>query len=128
MLTEGPGSGVDLVKRMQHKGDLQNAWMMFDHVKRVKDWTTMACHVYDAQYKKVMTIAVCDMQSEDTEVQVQFWRSLNAVMTRHGVPDTNFKGFMADSAMANWNAVRIVYGSGSPNVVMENRERTCLLH
>ena len=47
MLTEGPGSGVDLIRRMQVGGDLQNAWMMFGHVKCVKDWTTMACHVYD---------------------------------------------------------------------------------
>ena len=128
MLTEGPGSGVDLIRRMQVGHDLQNSWMMFDHVKRVKDWTTMACHVYDSQYKKVMTFAVCNMQSEDTEVQVQFWRSLNAVMSRHGVENPNFKGFMADSAMANWNALRIVYGSGSAHEVMDNRERTCLLH
>ena len=128
MLIEGPGSGVDLVRRMQPLGDLHNAWLMFDHVKRVKDWTTMACHVYDTEYKKVMTIAMCDMQSEDTEVQVQFWRSLNAIMHRHGVENPNFKGFMANSAIANWNAVRIVYGSGSANVEMENRERTCLLH
>ena len=70
MLTEGPGSGVDLVRRMQLAGDLQNVWMMFDHIKHVKDSTTMACHVYDAEYKRVMTIAMCDMQSEDTEVQV----------------------------------------------------------
>ena len=128
MLTKGPGSGVDLVRRMQPPGDLQNAWVMFDHMKRVKDWTTMACHVYDTEYKKVMTIAMCDMQSENTEVQVQFWRSLNAIMHRHRVENPNFKGFMADSAMANWNAVYIVYGSGSANVKMENRERTCLLH
>jgi hypothetical protein len=32
----GPGSGIDLVKRMQPSGDLEDAWMMFDHVKRVK--------------------------------------------------------------------------------------------
>jgi len=44
MLTEGPRSGVDLVKHMQPGGDLQNGWMMFNHMK---DWTTMACHVYD---------------------------------------------------------------------------------
>jgi hypothetical protein len=128
MLTEGPGSGVDLVRRMQLGGDLQNAWLMFDHVKRVKEWTTMACHVYDLAYKKVMTISTCDMQSEDTKIQVQFWRCLNVVMTRHGIDHPNFKGFMADSAMANWNAVRIVYGNGSANDKMENRERTCLLH
>ena len=101
MLTEGPGSGVDLVRWMQSTRDLQNAWLMFDHVKHVKEWTTMACHVYDAEYKRMMTIAMCDMQSEDTEVQVQFWRSMNAVMHRHGVTNPNFKGFMADSAMAN---------------------------
>ena len=65
------------------------------------------------------------MQSKVTEIQVQFWRCLNAVMIRHGVDYPNFKGFMA---MANWNAVCIVYGSGSSNDKMENRERTCLLH
>ena len=35
---------------------------------------------------------------------------------------------MADSAQANWNAVRIVYGGGDPTVLMENRERTCLFN
>ena len=97
----GPGSGVDLVKRMQPNGDLENAWLMFDHVKRVKQWTTMACHVYDSTYCRVMTIACCDMQSEDVDAQMVFWKNLNAVMKRHGVDMPNFKGFMADSAQAN---------------------------
>ena len=26
---------------------MENSWIMFDHVKRLKDWTTLACHVYD---------------------------------------------------------------------------------
>jgi hypothetical protein len=43
--------------------------MMFNHVKRVKKWTTMACHVYNSIYYRVMTIAVCDMQSEDAAAQ-----------------------------------------------------------
>jgi hypothetical protein len=128
MLEDGPGSGVDLVKRMQPRGDLENAWLMFDYVKRVQEWTTMVCRVYDAAYCKVMTIAVCDMQSEDTKVQCIMWRELNEVMQRKGVEKPIFKGFMADSAQANWNAVRIVYGSGDPKVPIENRERTCLLH
>ena len=68
----GLGSGVDLVKRMQAGGNLQCSWLMFDHVKRVKEWTTMACHVYNSLYCKVMTIAVCDMQSEDYTAQVLF--------------------------------------------------------
>jgi hypothetical protein len=59
----GLGNGVDLVKRMQPGDDLQDAWIMFDYVKRIKKWTTMACHV----------------------------------ITKHGVPESKFKGFMADS-------------------------------
>jgi hypothetical protein len=61
----GPGNGVDLVKRMQPGGDLQDAWIVFDHVKRVKKWTTMVCHVYNSTYCCIMTMKICDMQSED---------------------------------------------------------------
>jgi len=45
MLINGVGNGVSLVTRMQPSGDLQNAWIMFDHVKRVVGWTIMVCHV-----------------------------------------------------------------------------------
>jgi hypothetical protein len=61
MLVDGLRSGVDLVKRMQSGGDLDNAWLMFDHIKRVQEWTTMACHMYDAAYCKVTTIAICNI-------------------------------------------------------------------
>ena len=124
----GPGSGVDLIKRMQVGGDLQDAWIMFDHVKRVRRWTTMACHVYDSSYCCVMTIACFDMQSEDCATQIMFWKTLNLVLARSGVPKTNFKGFMADSAQANWNAMRVVYGLDNIAKPMENREQTCLFH
>jgi hypothetical protein len=124
----GPGSGVDLVRRMQPDRDLENAWMMSDHVKRVSKWTTMACHVYDGTYQRIMTIACCDFQSEDKDAQVLFWRNLNQVMARHGIPNPYFKGFMADSAQANWNAVRIVYSSGDPSIAIISRERTCFFH
>ena len=43
----GPGSGVNLVVQMQPSGDLELAWIMFDHIKHVSNWTTMACHMYD---------------------------------------------------------------------------------
>jgi len=67
-----PSSGVDLVKQMQPSSDLQDAWLMFDHIKRVKGWTTMACHVYDSMYCCIMTIYVCDMQSKDYATQIGF--------------------------------------------------------
>jgi hypothetical protein len=68
----GPCNGVDLVKQMQLGGDLQDVWIMFDHVKRIKKWTTMACHVYDSTYCRVMTIAICDMQLVDAAAQSVF--------------------------------------------------------
>jgi hypothetical protein len=124
----GPGSRVHLVKRMQPGGDLEHTWIMFDHVKRVKHWTTMACHVYDSAYCQVITIAVCDMQSEDAAAQMVLWKNLNDVMARHGIPEPKFKGFMADSVQANWNAVRVIYGSGDATIPMKNQERTCLFY
>jgi hypothetical protein len=111
----GPGSGVDLVKRMQLGGDLQDAWIMFDHI-------------YASTYCCVMTIAVCDMQSEDAAAQSVLWKNLNVVVAKHGVPKPKFKGFMADSAQANWNAVRIIYGSGDAVIPMKDQERTCLFY
>jgi hypothetical protein len=58
MLVDGLGSSVDLVKAMQLEGDLENAWLMFDQIKHIQAWTTMACHMYDARFYKVMTIAM----------------------------------------------------------------------
>ena len=97
----GLGSGVGLVRWMQPSGDLENAWMMSDHVKRVKGWTTMAAHVYDGTYQRVMTMSCCEIQSEDNDAQVFFWQNLNHVIARHGIPHPTFIGFMADSVQAN---------------------------
>jgi hypothetical protein len=40
----------------------------------------------------------------------------------------NFKRFMVDNAQANWNDVRIMYGSGDASMKMVDKERTCLFH
>ena len=101
---------------------------MFDHVKCVWSWTTMACHVYDSTYCRVMTIAVCKMQLEDVATQSVVWKNLNVVMARHSVWSINLKGFMADSALANWNTVHIIYGSGDATETMVDKEKTCLFH
>jgi hypothetical protein len=61
----------------------------------------MACHVYDPTYYKVMTIVICDIQSEDTEVQQIMWIKYNETMLKNRFPKLNFKGFMDDSAQAN---------------------------
>ncbi len=83
---------------------------------------TFACHVYDNFYCKVMTIVICDMQYENMEVQCVMWQNLNKVITNNGVLNPNFKGFMVNSAQANWNDVQIVYGSENASEPMVNRE------
>lgn len=128
MSSGSPGSGVDLVRRMQPGGDLQDAWLMFDHTYRVKGWTTMACHVYDPVFRRVMTIAICDMQSEDADSQCLLWFSMINLMKNHGLSNINFKGFMADSAQANFIGVRRVFGSGNPKEPIQGGERTCGFH
>jgi hypothetical protein len=67
--------------------DLQNTWIMFDHVKRVVRWITMAFHVYDLAYCKMMAMVVCDMQSKDTKVQQIMWTRFNEIMLKHRFPN-----------------------------------------
>ncbi len=102
---------------------------MFDHCKHVLGWITMACHVYDPNYAKVMTIIVCDMQSKDVESQVFMWRAFIKVMKAKGVRMLEFKGFMANSVQANWNVVHIVFGpSRDLFQPLHNKKKTCLFH
>ena len=128
MSTVRPGSGVDLVRGMQKGGNLQSKFIMFDHVKRVPFWTTLGAPVYDPMHCKVMIVYVCDMKSEIADHQKQMWMSLIAVMEKHGVKDVNFARFMADSAQANFNAFREVFGSRDKSEPMLGRERTCQFH
>jgi hypothetical protein len=44
----------------------------------------MACHVYDPNYAKVMTIVICDMQLKDVEFQVLIWKAFVKVMKANG--------------------------------------------
>ena len=121
----GRGNGVDLVKRMQPGGDLERSWIMFDHVKRVKEWTTMAAHVYE--FCKVMTIVICDMKTEDADSQVIFWEGLVEQMKAIGMNHVKFAGWMANAAMANFNAVMRAFDE-DPNVAILGKERTCAFH
>lgn len=74
----------DFVACMQLGKDLQAVWLMFNHYKHVKEWTTMACHVCDPIYFKVLTIVVCDMQVKDVKFQVLMWQALLRVMKTNG--------------------------------------------
>jgi len=97
---------------------------MYDHVMSVVDWTTMAHHVYDLAYCKVVIIANSDMQFEDTKVQQIMWTKLNETMLKHGFLKSNFKGFMINSAHANYNVIKIAYGFRDPSIRMVDKKRT----
>jgi hypothetical protein len=62
MSIEGDGSGCDLAKRMQPRGNLETCWFMFVHIEHV-GWMAPTCHMYDPIYYKIMTIVVCGVQS-----------------------------------------------------------------
>lgn len=94
MLVDLPRSGINLVKKIQIGDDMENPWIMFDHIKCICKWTTMPCYVYDNTYCKVLTIACCDMQYEDALAQTLLWKNLNAWIQANDVLYMNFKGFM----------------------------------
>jgi len=128
MSIDGVMFEFDFIQQMQLGDELQNAWMMFDHIKHVQGWTTMAYHVFDPFYCKVMTITIYDMQYEDTEAQCILWKKLNAFVERKGLGTLAFKGFMANSAQANWNVICIVYGTRNLIVKMVDKKQTYFFH
>ncbi len=129
MSTHWPAIGVDIVMCMQLGGDFENAWIMFYHVKHVQGWTTMGCHVYDMTYYKVLIIIICDMQFDDLDSQVFMRSSLTRLVKKVGrIENVNFKGFMANDAQTNFNAMRRMFGFGDPTIPMIGRERICFMH
>lgn len=127
MSTHRRGSGVDIVRRMStDKCDLHRCWVVFDHVKRIEGWTTLAAYVYDPHYRGVMTITTCDMKAKDKLPQGLFWKLINnKTCLKYGIETVDFRGFMADGVQTNWNAVREVYSEGKPNPL---KEQTCCFH
>jgi hypothetical protein len=99
---------------------------MFDHVRHVQRWMTMAYHVYDPIYYKVMTNVVYDIQFQDIEASCMMWRKLNVVINDKGMGTLMFKGFMADIVQVKWNVVSIIHGTKDPIVKMVDKEYTCL--
>lgn len=100
MSIDPPKGGVDFIKHMHVKRNMSK------NVKRLKDWTTLACHVYDSKYCKALTIACCNMQSQDGIAQTIVWRYLNHVLVESEVLNMNSKGLMAKNAQTNWIAVK----------------------
>ena len=99
---------------------------MFDHVKRIHNWTTMACHIYEPNFYSLMTIPICEMKGEDVDSQLLLWNGIKKCLVDRGIPIPDMK-FITDNAMANWHAVRQFYGQASTEP-LDGRERACGLH
>lgn len=127
MSLKGPGSGLDLIRRMQPGGDLQDSWVMSDVMHRMheKQWCTMSAHVYDHLYRGLCTIFVCELVSEDTPALETAWKVMKRVCKANGVDNVQFCGFIADNASAGLNAIRNTFWDGRVN---SQRERSDAFH
>ena len=81
MSVDCPRSGVDLVGACKIVAIFRTigSYSTMSHVKLVSNSTTKACHIYDKDYCKVMTIVLWDMQFEDARAYEFFWLQLNKV-------------------------------------------------
>ena len=97
MSTTGSGSGIDLLTRMGPGKDLEGVWVMFGHVKRIHNWTTMACHIYEPNFCSLIT---SEMKREDADSQLLLWNEIKKCLVDRGIMIPDMK-FMANNAMAN---------------------------
>ncbi len=56
------------------------------------------------------------------------WTKFNDKMIKRMYPKPNLKGIMVNNMQANWNAIKVIYGSRDANVRLVNKDRTCLFH
>ncbi len=75
--------------------------------------TTMACHVYNHAYYKMMTIVIHDMQSKDIRVEQIMWTKFYETMLKNEFPKPKFKGFMTDNAQTNWKLSKLLMVMGT---------------
>lgn len=126
MSVKGPGSGLSILERMQKNRSLEGAWVSFDVMHRITSgWLTFSAHVYDHNIRALCTIFTCELKSEDAESLATAWRLMVGVAAENGLKNVEIYGFMADNAIAGWNAVRNVFWNGIPN---PERERSDAFH
>jgi hypothetical protein len=80
---------------------------------RCKDFQTLTLWVYHPVMRKLLQLAIMDIEKENTTNLVQFWSTLNEMLQKVSGDPTyviNPTGFVVDEHHANWNSIRSVFG------------------
>ena len=85
------GSGIDFVKRTQPGGDIQNEWVMLEHVKKSEGVNNPQNSCLRPRLLQGHDNCGLRHASETTEVLEWVWLLMLNILEKHGVTNENFK-------------------------------------
>ena len=97
----------------------QNGSMRYEYMfvdakhDRCRSFKTITLWAYHDASRKLVCLAIMEVEQENTEILILFWNSFNEVLqTVSGCKDNTFTpfGFVADENCANWNSIKAVFG------------------
>jgi hypothetical protein len=80
---------------------------------RCRGYKSLTLWVQHPVYRKLLTLAVMDVEAEDTANLTRFWQILNEMLQEVSTRNDyvfNPKGFVADENAANWRSIAAVFG------------------
>lgn len=80
---------------------------------RCRDFKSLTLWTYSPVMRKLLRLAVMEIEDENTDNLVIFWQTLNKMLSQvSGQNNYMFNpcGFVADEHHANWNSIEKVYG------------------
>lgn len=83
-----------------------------------RDFKTITLWTYHPVLRKLLRIAVMEVEHENTENLTTFWQILNDMLRKVSADSSrvfNPAGFVADEHHANWNSIRHVFGNDAVN-------------
>lgn len=96
-------------------GEMKNEFAHVDAThNRCRDFKTVTLWAYREISRKLVCLAIMEIESENTENLTMFWVVLNEMLQEvTGKPDYKFNptGFVADEHHVNWRSIDNVFGS-----------------
>ena len=88
---------------------------------RCRGFKSLTLWVYHPVMRKLLRIAIMEVEQENTENLTKFWQLLNEMLQKvSGQNNYHFNpvGFVADKHHANWNSIKNVFGSATLQTVV----------